>query len=130
MQRSPLALIVSLTACFIAIIAAYVVLSLNGLGNETGNLIAASVSLLGILGLGAHFTSETSAQNQVIGQIQKQTNGVLDQRIKDGASAALTEFALTHGLPIAGLPGTLAAAVADIPTTPAPASNVTPLHTV
>lgn len=83
------ALLAALSACFVVVIAAYVVLSLEG--QDPTGLISAVVTLLGVTGLAAHIETRTKAQDATLNKIQKQTNGVLDQRIRDGVAAVLDE---------------------------------------
>jgi hypothetical protein len=66
-------------------VAGYVTLALKG------EATAEYVTLIGpVLGAG-YVVSHLGKQDNVLGEIKEQTNGVLDQRIKDGVKAALTE---------------------------------------
>lgn len=75
--------------CFVTIVVAYVVLTLNG--QDANGLLAAVVPLLGLLGLGVHVEARTKQQNKQLEQITRQTNGVLDKRILDGATTAVED---------------------------------------
>lgn len=66
-------------------VAGYVALALKG------QATAEYVALVGPV-LGAAFLmSKLGQQDQVLGEIKEQTNGVLDRRIREGVRAALDE---------------------------------------
>lgn len=81
---------------FLGVLAAYVALALTG--HDTAGLVQALVTLAGVGGLGVHFERRTQEQNVRIAKIDKQTNGVLDQRILDGAHKAISTALVEHGL--------------------------------
>lgn len=84
----------------VAIIAAYVVLVALGHGSEANGLAPLVVTLLGFVGLGAHTTQRLSQQDAQLDVITHQTNGVLTQRIADGADKALRQVLREVGYPV------------------------------
>lgn len=87
--RLPAAVIAAATIVALAFIGAYVALVLNG--HDAAGLVSAAVTLCGVAGLGAHVEHRTRQQNRVIRKIDRQTNGVLDQRITQGTRAAVAD---------------------------------------
>lgn len=81
------AAIVCATVAFLGILAAYVGLVLAG--HDASGLVQLLVTLGSVLGLGGFIEHRTQQQNATIQKIDKQTNGVLDQRIKDGTAHAV-----------------------------------------
>lgn len=83
---------------FLGVLTAYVCLALAGV--DTGGFINAIVTLAGLLGLGAHVERRTVQQNRQLDTITRQTNGVLDERIRNGSETAirklLREAGYTH----------------------------------
>lgn len=84
------------TVAFLGILAAYVALVLTG--NDPSGLGEMVLMLLSVLGLGAHVEHRTQQQNATIAKIDRQTNGVLDQRIHDGTSKAVAAVLAEHNL--------------------------------
>jgi hypothetical protein len=70
------------------VLGAYVALSLAGV--DTGQLATIVAGLVGGGGVVAHQAVRLDRQDKALAKITKQTNGVLDQRIEDGATAAIT----------------------------------------
>lgn len=95
---SPVGLLAGVLA-FLGVLAAYVVLALNGV--DTNGFVSALVTLAGVLGLGVHVERRTLAQNRQLDQITRQTNGVLDERIRTGSEKAVRSVMrqLGHNLP-------------------------------
>lgn len=83
-------IVISLLLAFLATLGAYVWLSHDG--GDTGSLISAVVTILGLLGVGVHSESRARKTNATLATIQEQTNGVLDRKIRDGVRAVLAEF--------------------------------------
>jgi hypothetical protein len=88
-SRVPGAMIAAATLVALAFMAAYVVLVLHG--HDAAGLVSAAVTLCGVVGLGAHVEHRTRQQNAVIGKIDRQTNGVLDNRIETGTRKAVAD---------------------------------------
>lgn len=88
-----------LLGAFVALLGAYVALTLAG--HDASGLFPAVVSLLAAGGVSAHVEKRTRAQDAVIEKIDRQTNGVLDGRIRDGATAAVEDVLtrLGHTIP-------------------------------
>jgi hypothetical protein len=95
MSRVPAVVVAAATLVALAFLAAYVVLTLNG--HDATGLVSAAVTLAGVAGLGAHVEHRTRQQNEVIGKIDRQTNGVLDQRITDGTRKAVADVLRRSG---------------------------------
>lgn len=92
------------TLLALALLGAYVALVLNG--HDASGLVQAVVTLLGVLGLGAHVEHRTRQQNATIAKIDRQTNGVLDQRIEAGSERAMRRLLVEAGYgQLAGGPG-------------------------
>lgn len=90
---------------FVALIGAFVVLTVQHA--DTGALVALGGPVVMALLVTGHVSKVTEEQNSAIATIQKQTNGVLDARIRDGVTEVLTRAGV---LPPADVP---AVAVAD-----------------
>ncbi|MFF3363576.1 hypothetical protein [Streptomyces misionensis] len=71
------------------VIAGFVVLMLKGL--DVGAYIGVVTPILTAVFVIQHVDARSDQQDQALQQITRQTNGVLDQRIKDGVKAALAE---------------------------------------
>jgi hypothetical protein len=84
------AVLAVLAVCFVAVLGAYVVLALAG--KDTAGLVSAVVTLLGVSGLAAHIEQRTRGQDATLAKIEKQTNGVLDARIREGVKTAIAEL--------------------------------------
>lgn len=65
--------------------AGYVTLAIKG------EATAEYVTLVGPVLGAAYLTSHLGKQDETLGQIKEQTNGVLDKRIKDGVLKAMAE---------------------------------------
>jgi hypothetical protein len=76
----------ALLVAFLAVLGAFVALTLTGHDPQTLAVFAATVT--GFLGLGAH----QAVQSKTIAKIDKQTNGVLTGRIRDAVAEALALF--------------------------------------
>lgn len=81
------------------VLAAYVVLSVAGV--DTSALVTIVTVLAGAGGVSVHNSTRLDKQDAALVKITTQTNGVLDKRIHDGASAAIREVMteLGHKLP-------------------------------
>lgn len=90
-------------AALAVIVAGFVVLALKGL--DTGaflGLVGPVVSGLFVVG---QVNARSDAQDQALTTITRQTNGVLDQRIRDGVTAALAAQAAQDQDPAAAPAG-------------------------
>lgn len=83
------AALAAVTILALALLGAYVALTLAG--HDASGLVQSVVTLLGVLGLGAHVEHRTRQQNATIEKIDRQTNGVLDGRIERGAARAVRQ---------------------------------------
>jgi hypothetical protein len=72
---------------FVVSVAALVTLEV--MGKPTTNLMALVSPVVAALFVAGHINRVTAKQNEHIQKIEHQTNGVLDQRIRDGVLAAL-----------------------------------------
>lgn len=99
MRNVPNALFYTVGACFIAIIAAFVVLAWNG--SSTADLRAFLNTILNIASvlLGGGSLVFAGAAAKSAGRAEQQTNGALDDRIAEGVSRALTRHAAAKGDP-------------------------------
>lgn len=127
------AVVVCLLGGFVSVLGAYVALTMTG--HDASGLVSVVVTLVGLSGLGAHIENRTQQQNNAIAKIDQQTNGVLDRRILDGASAAIAQVLDARGfgsiVPAApAVPPAPALVVPDpvpvTPTAPVVAAPVTP----
>ena len=94
MESKP-TLIAGITLLIVGV-AAYLVLVLTGHSDETDKLLTflgPSIAALIIVGHQSRQQAETKEQLAVI---TKQTNGVLDQRIKENTTAALQDYDMTE----------------------------------
>lgn len=71
------------------VIAGFVALTLKG--SDTGSYVAMVAPVLGAVFVINHLDQRSDKQDEKLDTITKQTNGVLDQRIKEGVKAALAE---------------------------------------
>lgn len=71
-------------------LAALVILEVTG--RSTAALMALVGPVIAALFLASHVDRRTNEQNVVIGKIAEQTNGVLDQRIKESTAEAIREI--------------------------------------
>lgn len=94
-SRVPAAVLAAVTTIALAFIVAYVVLTMHG--HDASGLVSAAVTLCGVAGLGAHVEHRTRQQNAVMGKIDRQTNGVLDQRIETGTRRAVADVLRRSG---------------------------------
>lgn len=85
----PARVLVVVLVAFLAVLGVFAALSWRGL--DTGGLVQLVVTVGGLLGLGAAHHGSTRKQNAVLSKIDKQTNGVLTQRIEEGVRKVLTE---------------------------------------
>lgn len=58
-------------------------------GRDTTALLSLVGPVIAALFIAGHVDRVTGEQNEAIGRIERQTNGVLDQRIKDGTAEAI-----------------------------------------
>ena len=79
-------------AVFLALLAAFVLLTLNHM--DTAGLVALGAPVVGALLVTGHVSKVTSEQNATIAKIDKQTNGVMDARIRDGVQTVLRDNGL------------------------------------
>lgn len=93
MSRSALA---AALVAFLAVLAAYVALVLTD--HDPSGLVPMVVTVLGVLGLGAHIEKRTQEQNATIAKIDRQTNGVLTQRIEEGTRKAVSDLLTEHNI--------------------------------
>lgn len=70
-------------------IGGFVVLTLKGA--DTTAFIGLVTPILGAVFVINHLDHRSDKQDETLGQIKEQTNGVLDKRIKDGVLKALAE---------------------------------------
>lgn len=87
-------LIVGLVA-FVVVIGAYVTLTLAG--QDTNGFLTFLGVLAGLVGLGGHNEVRLRRQDQTLAKIDKQTNGVLDGRIHQGARKAVRDALIEAG---------------------------------
>jgi hypothetical protein len=97
-QSPPLRVLVVGLIALVAVLASYVVLTVNG--HDTGDLFGALVPLLGVLGLAGHFEARTRQQDRTLGTIQHQTNGALTARIRTESRAAMRDVLREAGYAI------------------------------
>lgn len=71
------------------VIGGFVVLTLKGA--DTTAFIGLVTPILGAVFIINHLDHRSDKQDETLGQIKHQTNGVLDERIKDGVLKALAE---------------------------------------
>lgn len=83
----PLRVLIVVTLVLLAVLGAFTALTLAGL--NTDGLVQLVVTVGGLLGLGAAHQQSNRRQNAVLSKIDKQTNGVLTERIETGAEAAV-----------------------------------------
>lgn len=90
--------------CIIALAAISAITALEMTNHEYGMVITIAGPVLAALLINTHVSSLTEQQNEKIGKIEAQTNGVLDKRIEDGVVRGLVKAgALTpEGSPPAG----------------------------
>lgn len=98
--RPALPVVVSVTVLALALLGAYCLLVLNG--RDADGLVQAVVTLLGVVGLGAHVEHRTRQQNHIIAKIDRQTNGVLSERIEAGSERAVRRVLRQAGYRIDG----------------------------
>ena len=109
---------------FLALVGAYVALVMTGHQAQVQGMFAGAVALLTAAGVIGHQAVNASAQDKTLTQIQRQTNGVLDAKIREGAMQAAKTVLEQAGVPVRP---TVAVAVdspmpAASPVTPATAS--------
>lgn len=73
----------------VATLATYIVLRVNKI--ETGELLLFATPLVTFLLVGGKVENESAKQNEVLNKIDKQTNGVLDERIRRETTKAVNE---------------------------------------
>ncbi|MFF5471056.1 hypothetical protein [Streptomyces achromogenes] len=71
------------------VIAGFVMLTLKG--SDTTGFVALVAPILGAVFVIQHLDHRSDRQDEKLDRITRQTNGVLDQRIKEGVKAALAE---------------------------------------
>lgn len=83
---------------FLGILTAYVVLVVTGHADQANGLAPLVVTVLGVTGLAGHIEKRTQEQNEVIRKIDRQTNGVLTERIHAGTQAAVKQLLQEHNI--------------------------------
>lgn len=83
---------------FLGVLIAYVVLVVTDHADQANGLAPLIVTVLGVTGLAGHIEKRTQEQNQVIAKIDRQTNGVLTERIHTGTKAAVEQLLIQHNL--------------------------------
>lgn len=83
---------------FLGILCAYVVLVVTGHADQANGLAPLIVTVLGVTGLAGHIEKRTQEQNQVIAKIDRQTNGVLTERIQTGTRTAVEQLLQEHNI--------------------------------
>jgi membrane protein implicated in regulation of membrane protease activity len=71
------------------VVGGFVVLTLKG--SDTGSFVALVAPILGAVFVINHLDHRSDKQDEKLDTITRQTNGVLDERIKEGVKAALAE---------------------------------------
>ncbi|MFF4019986.1 hypothetical protein [Streptomyces sp. NPDC001843] len=71
------------------VIAGFVVLTLKG--SDTNSFVALVAPILGAVFVINHLDHRSDRQDEALATITRQTNGVLDERIKEGVKQALAE---------------------------------------
>lgn len=74
---------------FVVCVAAFVVLAVRG--QDTGSFVAFVGPVLAGLFVTAKLNERSDAQDAVLAKISRQTNGVLDERIRSAVTAVLDE---------------------------------------
>lgn len=74
---------------YVTSLAGYVVLAIQG--EPTAEYVTLVGPVIAAMFVVSHLDRRSDQQDQVLGKIQENTNGVLDRRIKDGVKAALAE---------------------------------------
>lgn len=90
--------VLAILVAFLAVIGAYVALTITG--HDADGLVTAVTALLAAAGLGVHSEHRTRQQNADLKQISRQTNGVLDSRIHEGATKAMEDVLTRAGVNI------------------------------
>lgn len=90
---------------FVVSVAALVVL--EALERPTVTLVALVTPVIASLLVAGHVSTVTKQQNVAIDKIERQTNGVLDERIRTQVLAALTEAAPVPAVVVGTAPGAL-----------------------
>jgi hypothetical protein len=91
MRNAPNSLIYAVTAVFITIIAAFVVLAITGSSSADFRSFLNTVLNIGSVVLSGGAVIAAGAAAKSAGNVETQTNGSMDQRITDGANAAIAE---------------------------------------
>lgn len=101
-KNAPNALVFAVTAVFVTIVAAFVVLAVTGSSSEEFRSFLNTVLSLAtvILSGGAAVAAGSAAKSSA--NTETQTNGVMDQRIADGVKKALAEHETVKNREAAG----------------------------
>jgi hypothetical protein len=92
----PTRILITGVAVLAILIGGYVALMITG--HDPTGLIAAIVTILGVLGVGIHQETRIQEQNKTLMKIDRQTNGVLDQRIIEGTTVAVHKVLADAGI--------------------------------
>jgi hypothetical protein len=87
--------VVAVLIAFLGLLAAYVVLTMTDHDGEGVTQLAITVAT--VLGLGAYTRGHLTRQDGRLQQIESQTNGVLDARIRAQTTAAMRELMAETG---------------------------------
>jgi|GEM_PF-3973130 len=91
------ALLAAGTIIVLATLGTYLALTLTGYGDDTTELLAFITPVAAALLVIRKVDTGTAKQDQVLAQIERQTNGELDRRIREGTKASLAEFVAPGG---------------------------------
>lgn len=84
-------------AVFALLLGAFVTLTLAG--RDTGGLVAIGAPVLAGLLLAAKVQTVTQQQNETLAKIDRNTNGALDGRIREGVSSVLRDAGVLPAAP-------------------------------
>lgn len=87
--------LVALVVAFLGVLAVFTALTLTD--NDPGVFLAFLGNLLVLAGVGAHHEVRTRQQNAVIAKIDRQTNGILTERIEKGSRKAVRDVLRSIG---------------------------------
>lgn len=112
----PSRVLVAVLVAFLAVLGGFVALTWRG--QPTDGLVQLVLTVGGLLGLGAHQQANTRKQNSVLSKIDKQTNGILTERIDAGAETAIRRVLQERDTAAAAQ-----AVAADVPVTLPPSTG-------
>lgn len=108
--------VVAVLIAFLGLLAAYVVLTMTNHDGE--GVVRLTITITSILGVGVYTRGHLTRQDVTMAQIEHQTNGVLDERIKSNARAAMQELLTETGVvpvPVTVIPSATVAGVGGPP---------------